>query len=53
MEVGLCYKIKNDLITRDEPELFVDFISLLQKLDYKRHHLTTLVPGYKTLPTIQ
>ena len=29
LEADLCHKLKNDLIARDEPKLFVDFISLL------------------------
>ena len=33
LEEGLCHELKNDLIARDQPELFVDFITLLQKLN--------------------
>ena len=33
LEEGLCHELKNDLIARDEPELFADFVTLLQKLD--------------------
>ena len=40
LEEGLCHELKNDLITKDEPELFADFIILLQKLDQKRRRLT-------------
>lgn len=29
LEEGLCYELKNDLITRNRPELVTDFISLL------------------------
>ena len=29
LEEGLCHELKNDLITRNEPELFADFITLL------------------------
>ena len=53
LEESLCHELKNDLITRDEPELFIDFISLLQKLDQKRHCDTTLLPGHKAAPTVQ
>ena len=53
LEEGLYHELKNDLIARDEPEWFVDFVSLLQKLNQKRHHLTASVPGYKAALTIQ
>ena len=33
LEEGLCHELKNDLIARNDPMLFVAFISLLQKLD--------------------
>ena len=49
----MCHELKNDLIAKDEPELFVDFISLLQKLDQKRRRLTASAPGCKALPTAQ
>ena len=47
LEEGLCHELKNDLIARDEPELFADFITLLQKLDQKRHRLTASAQGRK------
>ena len=53
LEEGLYHELKNDLIARDEPKLFVDFISLLQKLDQKRCCLTASVPGRKAAPTAQ
>ena len=53
MEEGLCHELNNDLIASDEPELFIDFISLLQKLDQKRHCLTRSAPACKIAPTAQ
>src|SRR5258705_8901891 len=53
LEEGLCHELKNDLIARDEPVLFVDFVNLLQKLDQKRRRLTASAPGHKTAPTTQ
>ena len=53
LEEGLCHELKNDLIARDEPKLFVALISLLQKLDQKRRHLTASAPGRKNGPTAQ
>jgi hypothetical protein len=53
LEEGLCHELKNDLIARDEPVLFVDFVNLLQKLDQKRRRLTASAPGRKTAPTPQ
>ena len=53
LEEGLCHELKNDPITRDEPKLFADFITLLQKLDQKRRHLTASAQGGKTASTTQ
>ena len=53
LEEGLCHELKNDLIARDEPELFVDFITLLQKLDQKRCCLTASAQGRNTASTTQ
>ena len=47
LEEGLCHELKNDLIARDEPKLFADFIALLQKLDQKRRRLTASAQGGK------
>ena len=52
LEEGLCHELKNDLIARNEPELFADFITLLQKLDQKRRRLTASVQGRKAVSTI-
>ena len=51
LEEGLCHELKNDLIARDEPELFADFITLLQKLDQKRRRLTVSAQGRKAAST--
>ena len=53
LEEGLCHELKNDLIGMDEPELFADVVTLLQKLDQKRHCLTMSVIGCKIVPPAQ
>ena len=53
LEEGLCHELKNDLIARDKPELFADFIALLQKLDQKRRRLTASAQGCKAASTTQ
>ena len=53
LEEGLCHELRNDLIARDEPELFANFITLLQKLDQKRRRLTASVQGHKAASTTQ
>ena len=53
LEEGLCHELKNDPIARDEPELFADLVTLLQKLDQKRRCLTALAQGRKAASTTQ
>ena len=53
LEEGLCHELKNDLIVRDESELFADFVTLLQKLDQKRRRLTASAQGRKAASTTQ
>ena len=49
----MYHELKNDIITRDEPELFANFVTLLQKLDQKRCCLTALALGHKAVSTTQ